>query len=398
VSNGTGVDGFAKANHPDSAGQGRQARFREIAQALHEAIQSGVYQAGDRLPTELELAQQHGVSRVTAAAALSELARAGLVTRTPRRGTIVRPGAQYASTSTRTTIALILPNLEQTHALGLLRGVDLGARAAGFSLLITVSQESHEEEGRAIRDAVAAGAAGMIIFIQDGESYNAEVLRLVLGSFPLVLVDRYLRGVRCALVSSDNVAGSRMLVQELLDAGHRQICVLTRPPNNTSAIEDRIRGYVQALTGAGVPVDYSLHYVVHAPFTVSLEWEPAQEMISHFVAFLQEHPGVTAIYATNAQLALLAYRATQQLHLRIPEDISLVCVDPLEAIPLSLPALTCGIQPADAIGETAVTLLQEAMAGMPPRTVLLPMQLRRAGSVGPLARAREPVGPRQPVV
>jgi DNA-binding LacI/PurR family transcriptional regulator len=310
-----------------------------------------------------------------------------LVTRAPRRGTIVRPGAQYASTTARTIIALILPNLEQTHALGLLRGIEQGARSAGFSLLLTVSQEKHEEEGRAIRDAVASGAAGMVIFIQDGESYNADVLRLVLGNFPVVLVDRYLRGVRCALVSSDNVGGSRMLVQELLDAGHRHICVITRPPDNTSAIEDRIRGYVLALTGAGVPVDYSLHYVVHAPFTVALQWEPAPEMISQFVAFLEQHPGVTAIYATNAQLALLAYRATNHLHLRIPDDISLVCIDPLEAIPLSLPALTCAVQPADAIGETAVTLLREAMAGQPPRTVLLPMQLRRAGSVGPPAEA-----------
>jgi DNA-binding LacI/PurR family transcriptional regulator len=185
-----------------------------------------------------------------------------------------------------------------------------------------------------------------------------------------------------------------MLVQELLDAGHRQICVITRPPDNTSAIEDRIRGYVLALTGAGVPVDYSLHYVVHAPFTVTLDWEPAPELISQFVGFLQEHPGVTAIYATNAQLALLAYRATQRLRLRIPEDISLVCVDPLEAIPLTLPSISCAVQPADAIGEMAVTLLQEAMAGKPPRTVLLPMQLRRTGSVGPPATPRRQVAPR----
>src|SRR5260370_30006213 len=78
------VDNFAKVN--GSASGAGQARYRQIADSLREAIQSGVYRSGGRLPTEMELARQHGVSRVTAAAALTELARAGLVTRTPRRG------------------------------------------------------------------------------------------------------------------------------------------------------------------------------------------------------------------------------------------------------------------------------------------------------------------------
>ncbi|HWE62095.1 MAG TPA: substrate-binding domain-containing protein, partial [Chloroflexota bacterium] len=299
--------------------------------------------------------------------------------------TIVRPGAQYAPTSSRQLIAWILPNLGQTFELGILGGIERAARRAGFGLLVTLSGSSHEEESQAIRDAVASGAAGMMIFIQDGESYNAEVLRLVLGGYPLVLLDRYLRGVRCAIVSSDNVGGSRMLVQELLDAGHRHICVLTFPPSNTSTIEDRMRGYVQALTAASVPVDYSLHYVAgDLPPSIG-DWELAPDAIDHFVGFLQQHRQVTAIYATNAVLGLVALRAIARLQLRIPDEMSLVCIDPIEAIPLSLPSLTAAVQEAEAIGATAVTLLQEVLAGKPPRTVLLPMRLQRAGSVGPPA-------------
>src|SRR5579864_1181061 len=105
------ADNFAKVNGRTS-GTG-QARYRQIADSLREAIQSGVYWPGGRLPTEMELARQPGVSRVTAAAALGELARAGLVTRTPRRGTVVRPGAEYARSTVRQLIAWIQPNLEE---------------------------------------------------------------------------------------------------------------------------------------------------------------------------------------------------------------------------------------------------------------------------------------------
>lgn len=362
-----------------------KARFRQIAHGLQRAIESGIYKPGDQLPTEMELAREHHVSRVTAGAALGELARAGLVTRTPRRGTIVRAGARFGRASDRPFVAWIVDRVESAFGLSLLRGIQRGVREAGFGLLLCNSGVTHEDEEQAIRDAVAWGAAGTMIFIQDGEHYNAEVLRLVLGGYPIVLVDRYLRGVHCAVVSSDNVDGSRMLVQELLDAGHHRICVLTFAPSDTSTIEDRIRGYVQALTAAGVPVDYSLHYVTDDVFPMMQDWEPPPAIVGRFVDFLNAHPDVTAIYATNEELALIAYRATEWMHLRIPEDISLVCIDPLEAIPLSVPRVTAALQQGTQIGVTAVQLLQELMAGKPPRTVLLPMQVRRAGTIGPPA-------------
>jgi GntR family transcriptional regulator of arabinose operon len=378
---------IAKAN---TAGAGKErARFRQIAESLRRAIVEGVYGGGDRLPTEMELAREHGVSRVTAAAALTELARAGLVTRTPRRGTVVCLGADLHRGPARPLVAWVVMHVETTFGLGLLRGIQLGARAAGFGLLLVNSGADHEEESRAIQEAAAAGAAGIMVFLRDGECYNAEVLRLVVGGYPVVLVDRWIRGVNCATVSSDNLSGSRMLVQELLDAGHRHICVLTYPPRDTSTIEDRIRGYVQALTDANVPVDYSLHYVVEYQEGETTAWEPAPEIVEAFVQFLRAHPHVTAIYATNAFVGLVGYRAVQRLGLRLPEDLSLVSIDPLEAIPLSLPAVTCGVQQGEAIGRTAVTLLQELMAGEPPRSVQLPVLLRRAGSVGPPAARGE---------
>jgi GntR family transcriptional regulator of arabinose operon len=380
---------FDKANAAVESPVNR-ARFRQIAESLRQAILSGAYRPGDRLPTEMELARAHNVSRVTAGSALTELARTGLVTRAPRRGTIVQSAGRYVQAEARPLVAWIVRRIESTFNFGILQGVQSGVREAGFGLLVGQSGETHEHEGAAIRDAVAAGTSGIMIFIQDGESYNAEVLRLVLENYPVVLVDRYLRGVRCAVVSSDNEAGSRELVQAMLDAGHRRICLLTFPPGHTSTIEDRLRGYVGALTLADLPVDYSLHYVISTTEEADPWWEPSTHVVDAFAEFLCTHSDVTAVYATNAFLALVAFRAIERLHLRIPEDISFVCIDPLEAIPLSLPAVTCCVQQADAIGRTAVALLREMLAGKPPRTVFLPMILSDHGSIGrPMTRAPE---------
>lgn len=68
----------------------RSSLYQQVASELRRAIYSGDLGPGDQLPTEEELRQRHGVSRNTVRLALGELVNEGLVTRAPRRGTVVR--------------------------------------------------------------------------------------------------------------------------------------------------------------------------------------------------------------------------------------------------------------------------------------------------------------------
>lgn len=62
-------------------------RPREQVEAqLREAILSGTFKSGDRLPSEMELAESFGVSRTTIRDALGGISSAGLITRTPGAG------------------------------------------------------------------------------------------------------------------------------------------------------------------------------------------------------------------------------------------------------------------------------------------------------------------------
>lgn len=61
-----------------------------IANQLREQINNGTLRPGALLPSEPELAREHGVSRQTARAALQTLEQEGLIIVRPRRGRIVR--------------------------------------------------------------------------------------------------------------------------------------------------------------------------------------------------------------------------------------------------------------------------------------------------------------------
>jgi len=58
---------------------------RQLFLVLHNEIERGAIPAGDPLPTEHELCEQFGVSRITVRRALSDLADQGYITRKPGR-------------------------------------------------------------------------------------------------------------------------------------------------------------------------------------------------------------------------------------------------------------------------------------------------------------------------
>lgn len=64
--------------------------YSKIEQYIREGINSGRWRAGDVLPKEIELCEMFGVSRPTVRTALSNLVQEGLITRTKRKGTVVK--------------------------------------------------------------------------------------------------------------------------------------------------------------------------------------------------------------------------------------------------------------------------------------------------------------------
>lgn len=64
--------------------------YQQLAARLRRQIADGVYRPGDRLPSEAELCQQFGVSRITVRAALDQLVDDGLLWRQRGKGTFVR--------------------------------------------------------------------------------------------------------------------------------------------------------------------------------------------------------------------------------------------------------------------------------------------------------------------
>lgn len=85
-------------------------QYAKLAQDLISRIENRQLKVGDKLPTEQEMCEQFGVSRVTVRSALAELERRGLVMRRPRVGTTVasdrtQPGYVHAGDSIQSVLS-----------------------------------------------------------------------------------------------------------------------------------------------------------------------------------------------------------------------------------------------------------------------------------------------------
>lgn len=70
--------------------------YRQLLTRLRDAILSGEYPVGSRMPSEKELCQHYGISRVTVRRALKELTEEGLIHRHQGKGSFVtRPRLEH---------------------------------------------------------------------------------------------------------------------------------------------------------------------------------------------------------------------------------------------------------------------------------------------------------------
>ncbi len=70
--------------------------YYQMASLMREQIIAGRYAPGDRFPTEAELVEEYGLSRITVRQALRSLEEEGLIRREPGRGTFVTEQRPFA--------------------------------------------------------------------------------------------------------------------------------------------------------------------------------------------------------------------------------------------------------------------------------------------------------------
>ncbi len=244
----------------------KQPLYLQIRDHFKELIAENKLQSNEQIPTESEIMESFGVSRITVVKALAELANEGLIYRVRGRGTFVSEGSRLKAQE-RTEqkvknipkkVGMIVPYVTDLFMLRVLTGVQEVLHQEGISLLMATSGNSKQSEAEMIRDLLQSGVDGLIIFPVDAQIHNEELLALKMNQFPLVLIDRPLAGIETHFVGSDGFQGAKIALEYLWELGHREIAIISDSPLPTMTVTDRVSGYMEGLKEKGGLIDPQL--------------------------------------------------------------------------------------------------------------------------------------------
>lgn len=278
-----------------------------------------------------------------------------------------RPSSVARNLSLRRTfvIGVVVPFFTNPSAVERLRGIVAGLETSPYDLAL-FDVESPDRRRRAF-DTFGRGDRADGLLLVSLVPPDAELERLQAARLPCVLVDA--PHPLLPRVLSDDVAGGELATRHLLELGHRRIAFIgDKPPDDFRfhSTRDRTEGYRRALTAAGLcpPPEY---------IGRGTQSRDVARGIAESLLRLPEPP--TAVFAASDTQALGVVEAAQLLGVRIPEQLSVVGFDDVEAA--SYAGLTTVRQPLFESGRRGAELLLEALDGdpLPPRAETLPLEL-----------------------
>ncbi|MFD5337920.1 LacI family DNA-binding transcriptional regulator [Streptomyces hawaiiensis] len=254
----------------------------------------------------------------------------------------------------------------------ILTAINTAAQEAGYLVSsIALDTADHDTVVEAVNRLSAEGADGVIAIAPQLWVGRALAEATDLGT-PLVVLENALDD-GTALVTGDSRTGARKATEYLLGLGHATVWHIAGPAGWTSA-DHRLTSWQATLRAAGAAV----------PAPLVGDWSAGSGY--DLGRRLARRPDVTAVFASNDQMALGLLHALHEAGRSVPGEVSVVGYDDVPEAAHFLPPLTTVRTDFAEIGTRSLRLLLDRIDGpgeRPGVDTLVPVDLVVRASSGP---------------
>ncbi len=286
--------------------------------------------------------------------------------------------ARGLKTNRTHTIGVVIPELNNIFCAQIITDMEDILRKRGYATIICDCRTDRELEREAVDFLYRKRVDGIINMPVD--TTGVHLKQFASDRKPIVVIDRKLSEIDCDSILVDNRDAAKKAVNILIKNGHRRIGMINGPEDIYTAIE-RCLGYEAALHEAKIPIDPAL--VVNSDYTI-------KGAVAGVESLLDEHSGVTALFAANYEMTVATMIVLNERGIRIPQEMSVIGFDNREFARALHPTLTIITQPTEAIAEQAAhTMLERLEHGdqAPPRERYLLTEVMEGKSVRKLRNA-----------
>ena len=320
-----------------------------------------------------DIARQLNISPTTVSRALKNDSRITLEVRQKVNGVAKKVGyrpnllARGLVSSRTHTIGYIVDNLSWSYFSELAECVQAAAEEYDYHSYVYSSLKNAENERKGIESFFARGVEGLLISAMEGEE-NMPIYRdLAERNFPVVFLND-IPGLEADAVVTDNFLGATKVMEHLRLLGHRKI-MFVGPKENTSFKVQRLAAYRHSFQRK----EDSFDLVCCEENDPLCGYRAVQS-----ASFSNARP--SAIFGYNDIIAFGVYRGLNEIGLKIPNDVSIVGYDDLDACQLIYPPLTSVGVPLRELARIAVDLLMMRIE-----------ETRKSSAESPIPRVRQKI-------
>lgn len=245
-------------------------------------------------------------------------------------------------------------------------GTEFEARGEGYYIILSSINSDFSRKDPLPRFVMNASVDGIIIA---GKIPQNFIERMADYKIPTVFVDYVPPSNGYPLVLIDNVHGGVLAVNHLIELGHKNIAFISSDIEHPSFF-DRLNGYRHALENAHIPVRNDL-------IITSSAFQGRQAGVDLAKRLFSSAKNVTAIFASNDAIAIGAIHYLKTRDIRVPEDVSVIGFDGIEADLLQDPPLSTVGVPKFELGAEALKLLVNTLNNKKslPKKIIVPVEL-----------------------
>lgn len=257
--------------------------------------------------------------------------------------------ARGLKTNRTKVIGIIIPELNNIFCAEIITEVEDVLRSRGYATMICDCRTDGKREEEAVDFLYHRRVDGLIIMPTGRKGTYLQ--RFTRAGKPVVLVDRKMKNVDCDCVLVDNKGAAQEAVERLIEAGHTEIGMIAGPEDVYTA-EERFRGYVLAMQGAGLEVKDRV--IVRGDYTIAGGSAAVRRLV-------QDNPDMSAVFVSNYEMTMGAIIALNEMGVKIPEELSLIGFDNEEFARASIPRLSIVTQPTREIGRKAAEIMLQRL-------------------------------------
>lgn len=267
-------------------------------------------------------------------------------------------------------------SLNSPYDARLMAGIYEAMEETDYNLAVINPQRDKEPSESYSQFFMRKGVRGVILRTTAGTRSICQTIAD--EGFPSVVVASRFEQPDMFYVYGDSLPSSRQAIEHLISLGHRRIGI-TLSLIEDSDHTDRLEGYRQALTEAGIEVDPKLI------FRMPAQRPDGAQLVKRILSSGQPP---TALFITDPAVVIGAINEAHRLNVSIPEELSIIGFDDGDDRHNVFPHLTAVCQDASQIGYEAFTALTrrvEAGAGhCEPFRQAMPTWLEVHDTTGPV--------------